>query len=73
MIQSPGIINIQDAQIITPREKEVLLLLSKGLTYKKTAEQMGVSHETIKKHLKNIYRKLNVQNKIEALNRVKLL
>lgn len=59
--------------LITPREKEVLHFLSKGLTYKEMSERMDVSHETVKKHLKNIYRKLRVQNKIEALNRVKLL
>jgi RNA polymerase sigma factor (sigma-70 family) len=59
--------------LITPREKEMLHLLSKGLTYKGIADKTGISPETVKKHLKNIYRKLRVQNKIEALNRVKLL
>lgn len=59
--------------IITPREMEVLQLLSLGLSYKKIAMQMNVGHETIKKHLKNIYRKLKVTNKIEALQKVKLL
>ena len=58
---------------VTPREREVLQLVSKGLSYKEVSQKMGVSPETIKKHLKNIYRKLNVQNKIEALNKVKLL
>jgi two-component system, NarL family, response regulator LiaR len=51
--------------LITPREKEVLHFLSKGLTYKQMSEKMEVSPETVKKHLKNIYRKLKVQNKIE--------
>jgi two-component system, NarL family, response regulator LiaR len=60
-------------QPITNREKEVLTFLSKGMTYKEIAEKMEVSSETVKKHLKNIYRKLNVQNKIGALNRVELL
>lgn len=60
-------------QLLTEREKEVLQLLSTGLTYEKIAEQLDVSHETVKMHLKNIYRKLGVQNKIEALNKVKLL
>lgn len=55
------------------REKEVLELLSKGLLYKEIAERLGVSHETVKKHLKNIYQKLHVQNKIEALNKFRLL
>ena len=48
-------------------------MLSLGLSYAKIAVQMEVSHETVKMHLKNIYRKLEVQNKIEALKKVKLL
>jgi LuxR family maltose regulon positive regulatory protein len=65
---------LKDADIIlTPREKQVLYLLSKGFTYKKISEPLNVSPETIKKHLKNIYKKLKVQNKIEALQKVKLL
>jgi DNA-binding CsgD family transcriptional regulator len=58
---------------LTQREKEVVELLSLGLTYEKIAERLDVSHETVKMHLKNIYRKLKVQNKIEALQKVKLL
>ncbi len=60
-------------QLLTKREREVVQLLSMGLTYEKMALKMDVSHETIKMHLKNIYRKLRVQNKIEALQKVKLL
>ena len=59
--------------LLTEREKETVELMSKGLTYKKIALEMDVSHETVKMHLKNIYRKLEVQNKIEALQKVKLL
>jgi DNA-binding CsgD family transcriptional regulator len=59
--------------LLTEREKEVLQLLSTGLTYEGIAIQLDVSHETVKMHLKNIYRKLQVQNKIEALQKVKLL
>lgn len=59
--------------LLTPKEKQVLQLLSKGSTYKEISKPMNVSPETVKKHLKNIYRKLKVQNKIEALNKVKLL
>ncbi len=60
-------------QLLTVREREVVKLLSMGFTYEKIAVQMEVSHETVKMHLKNIYRKLKVQNKIEALQKVKLL
>ncbi len=59
--------------LLSQREKEVLQLLSKGLLYKEIAQQLGVGTETVKKHLKNIYQKLHVQNKIEALNKFKLL
>ncbi len=69
--QKPG---INDAgSLLSQREKEVLELLSKGLLYKEIAQQLGVGTETVKKHLKNIYQKLHVQNKIEALNKFKLL
>ena len=60
-------------QLLTEREKEVVQLLSLGLTYIKIAQKINVSHETVKMHLKNIYRKLDVQNKIEALKKVQLL
>ena len=59
--------------LLSHREKEVLELLSKGLLYKEIAQQLGVGTETVKKHLKNIYQKLHVQNKIEALNKFRLL
>jgi len=58
-------------QLLTTREKEVVQLLSMGLTYEKMAAQLKVSHQTVKMHLKHIYRKLKVQNKIEALQKVK--
>lgn len=63
----------EPVRLLTSREKEVLHLLSMGLTYKKISTKLEVSHETVKMHLKNVYRKLDVQNKIEALNKMKLL
>ncbi len=59
--------------LITPREKEVLHLLAKGITYSEIALHLGVTSETVKKHLKNIYRKLQVSNKIAALNMLKFI
>lgn len=61
------------ALLLTPREKEVMEHLSRGLSYKEIAHQLDVSHETVKMHLKNIYRKLSVQNKIEALMRLRIV
>jgi DNA-binding NarL/FixJ family response regulator len=69
--QKPLVKNEQS--LLSQREKQVLELLAKGLLYKEIAQQLGVTSETIKKHLKNIYQKLQVQNKIEAINKFRLL
>jgi DNA-binding NarL/FixJ family response regulator len=62
-----------ESSMLSIREKEVLEFLAKGLLYKEIADKLGVSHETVKKHLKNIYQKLHVQNKIEALKKMRLI
>jgi DNA-binding NarL/FixJ family response regulator len=59
--------------LLSLREKEVLELVAKGLLYKEIALKLEISTETVKKHLKNIYQKLHVQNKVEALNKFRLL
>jgi DNA-binding NarL/FixJ family response regulator len=65
-------INEPEAQL-SQREKEVILLIAQGLSYKQIAEKLYISHETVKKHLRNIYYKLHVQNKVEALNKLKMM
>jgi len=52
---------------LSTREIEVLELLSKGKTYKVIAESLFLSEGTIRKHVENIYKKLKVHNKVEAL------
>jgi DNA-binding NarL/FixJ family response regulator len=59
-----------EAAILTPREKEVLELVAKGLLYKEIAEQLNISFHTVRQHTGNIYEKLHVQNKTEAINKV---
>ena len=56
---------------LTEREKEVMILIAAGLTYKQIAKQLYLSTGTVKKHLYNIYFKLEVSNKIGALNKLK--
>ncbi len=57
-------------QMLTLREKEVLELLSKGKLYKQIAVELAVSLETVKSHCHNIYEKLHVTTKMEAINKV---
>ncbi len=56
-------------EILTDREKQILDLLAKGFLYKEIAVTLEVGYETVKKHIQNIYQKLQVQNKVEALNK----
>lgn len=55
--------------LLSDREKEVLHLLSEGLLYKEIGKKCEISYETVKKHIKHIYKKLQVQNKVEAVNK----
>jgi two-component system, NarL family, response regulator LiaR len=57
------------SELLTDREQEVLQNVAQGLIYKEIGERLFISHETVKKHIKHIYQKLHVQNKIEALNK----
>lgn len=52
---------------LTKREIEILQHIAKGLTYKLIAENLFVSDKTIKKHIENIYSKLHVNSKYEAM------
>ncbi|HLV15706.1 MAG TPA: response regulator transcription factor [Xanthomarina sp.] len=54
---------------LTSREIEVLEHLSKGLSYNAIAENLFLSTGTIRKHIENIYKKLQVHNKIEAVQK----
>jgi len=58
------------ASIITAREKEILELLSKGYLYKEIADQLEVSYNTIKTQCYKLYKKLQVTNRTEAVNKV---
>jgi DNA-binding NarL/FixJ family response regulator len=52
---------------LTRRETEILQLISEGKTYTQIAEELFISKETSKTHIKNIYAKLQVSSKAEAL------
>ncbi len=55
-----------DHERLTPRESEVLTLLSKGFTIKEIANLMGIKWFTVNDHIKSIYKKLNVSSRAEA-------
>jgi ATP/maltotriose-dependent transcriptional regulator MalT len=58
---------------LTEREEEVLLYISEGLKNTEIADKMFVSINTVKTHIKNIFVKLDVSNRIQATNKAKVL
>lgn len=52
---------------LSPREKEVLTALVDGLSYKMIAERLGISFETVRSHVKRVYKKLSVRSSTEAV------
>ncbi len=55
---------------LTPREEEVLGHLAEGYTYKKIASKLFISISTVRTHIMNIYEKLQVNSKIEAIRKL---
>jgi DNA-binding NarL/FixJ family response regulator len=56
---------------LSKTEHDILELLAQGLLYKEIADRKEVTIDTIKKHVGNIYKKLHVNNKVEAINILK--
>ena len=54
----------------TPREKQVVDELLKGLSYKEIAQVLGISSTTVNDHLKNIYPKMGVKTKSELMRKI---
>lgn len=61
----------QDNVKLTSREIEVLEQLSKGLKYNLIADNLFLSTGTVRKHIENIYTKLQVHNKLEAIQKAR--
>ena len=60
---------IEPGYSLTKRETEVLEQLSEGLEYREIAENLIISPATVRKHIENIYRKLQVNNKMRAVKK----
>lgn len=55
-------------QLLTERENEILQLMATGMLNKEMAYNINISEGTIRKHIENIYRKLHVNTRVEAVN-----
>ncbi|RDU38872.1 DNA-binding response regulator [Neobacillus piezotolerans] len=50
---------------LTPREKEILLLVKEGLTNREIAEMLSIAENTVKNHIKNLLEKLELDNRVQ--------
>jgi RNA polymerase sigma factor (sigma-70 family) len=57
-------------ELLSEREREILELLSRGFRYKEIADKLSLSVETIRTHIRNIYLKLQVSSRTDAINKV---
>ena len=55
---------------LSSREQQIFMLLSDGLMYKEIAAELCISIETVRTHVRNIYKKLEVCSRTGALNRI---
>jgi ATP/maltotriose-dependent transcriptional regulator MalT len=61
------------AASISPREQEVLRLMSAGLSSQEIAERCFISASTVKTHIENIFHKLGVNNRMQAIAQAQML
>ena len=57
--------------VLSSRENEILALLAQGLLYKEIADKLNIVTGTVRQHIHKIYEKLHVQNRTEAINKVR--
>jgi two-component system response regulator NreC len=55
------------AEVLTPREREVLTYIAEGNTNREIAEELVISHKTVDRHRENIMRKLNLHSRVELV------
>jgi LuxR family maltose regulon positive regulatory protein len=72
IIQTEKSVIRNDQQILSNREVDILSLLANRLSNKEIAENLSISPETVKKHALNIYQKLHVNSRREAVEKARL-
>ncbi|XZF15288.1 response regulator [Chitinophagaceae bacterium MMS25-I14] len=59
----------KEPELLTTKEKQIIQGLTEGLSYKLIADKLSVSVDTVRFHIKNIYRKLHVNSKAEVISK----
>jgi LuxR family transcriptional regulator, maltose regulon positive regulatory protein len=61
------------AESLSAREGDILKLIAEGLSNKEIARNLAITPETVKSHVKNIFTKLNVEKRAQAVSRAQIL
>ncbi|MCP9750840.1 response regulator transcription factor [Ferruginibacter sp. HRS2-29] len=67
--QSKPVVANNSLDNLSKRELEILEMLATGLVYKEISAKLFISSETVRKHVYNVYHKLHVNNRVEAVNK----
>jgi DNA-binding NarL/FixJ family response regulator len=62
-----AVVASEPSEALSPREQEVLDLLSQGFMYKEISDKLGISFETVRTYIRRIYEKLHVRTRTEAV------
>jgi DNA-binding NarL/FixJ family response regulator len=65
----PAVVTSNELDNLSKREYEILEMLATGLVYKEISAKLFISAETVRKHVYNVYNKLHVGNRVEAVNK----
>lgn len=65
MTETPGAPRRGDKSLLTPREHQIVSLVTQGFRNKEMAEKLSISEQTVKNHLQNVYDKLGVSDRLE--------
>jgi DNA-binding CsgD family transcriptional regulator len=63
--------SISPVAALTPREIEIVALTARGFSNQEIARQLWISEQTVKKHQSNLFRKLDVRNRTEAVTKAR--
>ena len=66
LLNAPDAPRKQNIPHLTPKETEILDIISKGASNQEVSEQLGIKRRTVQSHLYYIYKKLDVSNRVQA-------
>jgi len=66
-VPSVRVVNLRGAQLLTPREEQVVALVAEGLSNRNMARELNLSEHTVKKYLFHIFDKLGISSRVELV------